>query len=63
MTFLRRILKAGPVAANEVRSRWEAAGLKEKTVRRAKEELDIKSVFSGKQWAWTLQKGPVEVAA
>jgi hypothetical protein len=63
MTFLRRILKAGPVAANEVRSRWEAAGLKEKTVRRAKEELDIKSVFSGKHWAWMLQEGPVEVAA
>jgi hypothetical protein len=62
-TFLRRTLANGPLPATEVRSRWEAAGLKEKTVRRAKDDLGIRSIFSGKRWAWSLRDEPARASA
>lgn len=55
--FLREILKVGPKSAKEMERRFADAGHSEKTIRRAKAELKIKS-FRNKTtpevWMWTL---------
>jgi len=56
--FLRSELIGGPVSAGEILSRAGAAGIAEKTLRRAKGELRVGSkkvtVNEVSQWAWVL---------
>jgi hypothetical protein len=53
-TFLRRTLAQGPVLANEIMQRSRAAGIKVRTLNRAKRELGIQSRRIGNVWVWLL---------
>jgi putative DNA primase/helicase len=56
--FLRLILEGGPVRSQEVLRQAKDAGIKEKTLRRAKTTLGVKAVQVGGKahggWAWEL---------
>ena len=57
--FLRDFLSAGPKEVDAVKKAARAAGVAERTLRRAKERLSvqtIKSAFSG-SWVWRLPEG------
>lgn len=57
--FLRELLAAGPVAAEEVEVRAKDAGFKAATLRRAKTELRVSSAFQkfACKWFWSLPDG------
>ena len=58
--FLREVLANGPMKVTEIYAEAEGAGLKPRTIVRAKEELKIKSKKvgfgneEGTFWAWIL---------
>ncbi len=52
--FLEEALAQGPVAAAEVIERAEAEGISERTLRRAKEQTQVKSRRNGPEWEWQL---------
>jgi hypothetical protein len=54
--FLRDILASGPVAARDVEKAAREAGVQPRTLRRAKDQLKIRSVKSGMgaSWSWVL---------
>lgn len=61
--FLESALVAGPVPARELFERAEAEGISEKTLRRAKDELHVKSFRRGEEghigsgaWWWRISK-------
>jgi len=54
LRFLRDLLADGPHAAKEVFRLAEDDGLPEKTVRRAKDDLDVETYQEGRQWWWRL---------
>jgi len=59
-TFLKAILADGPMSAAEVMAAAEANGIAEKTLRRAKKALGVKSVkarSSSASWDWSLDPG------
>jgi len=52
---LRDILSEGPVGAKDVERRAGEAGVQQRTLRRAKERLGVRSMKSGRgQWEWAL---------
>jgi hypothetical protein len=60
--FLRDLLAAGPLAAEECLRTGRQAGLSEKTLRRAKARLHVRSVRTGDgnrvRWLWVLPELP-----
>ena len=60
--FLRTVLAAGPVRASQVLREAREAGHSERTIRRAKNELNIAAVKEGMGggWVWTLPKAATE---
>jgi hypothetical protein len=56
LEFLREELAEGGRPANEVKKSAESAGLKWRTVQRAKKQLHVKASKSGLDggWTWTL---------
>jgi putative DNA primase/helicase len=58
MEFLRDELAAGPQSAQAIKKAAASAGVSWATIRRAKDELKIRSVKGGLQdgWLWELPK-------
>jgi hypothetical protein len=55
VTWLTLALKGGPVAESEIESMALKAGIKPRTLKRAKKVAGVKSVRKGRSnWAWTL---------
>ena len=52
--WLRESLSDGPVPAEEVRQRANAAGVASRTLDRAKAVLEVKSAKVGTRWEWSL---------
>lgn len=55
--FLRDMLADGPVAQTEVKEKAEAAGISEKTLKRAKAQVGVRSHktgFASSTWVWEL---------
>lgn len=52
--FLRKVLEAGPRAATEVEGLAEAADISDRTLKRAKRALGIKSKRVDGEWLWRL---------
>ncbi len=52
--WLLGMLQDGPLAATQVFDEAKKAGISERTLKRAKEELGIKSVKSVEEWFWVL---------
>lgn len=50
--FLAATLASGPVAAKELQKEARAAGISERTLRRAKERLNVKSRRGASGWEW-----------
>lgn len=50
--FLHELLKNGPISIAEIKSERAAAGISEKTLKRAKSNLNIKSKKVGNDWIW-----------
>jgi putative DNA primase/helicase len=61
--FLKELLKAGPVAAKNVKKEAADAGFSPKSLRSAREALRIKPEKTGFEsgWVWKLPKMPSEV--
>jgi len=59
--FLRDVLKAGPMAANDVKKEACDAGISQKSLRTARQALGIKPQKSSMEggWVWTLPKMPL----
>lgn len=57
-TFLKEILSDGSVPAGDVRDQAVEEGIKERTLKRAKEALDVESEKEGFEgpWMWSLPK-------
>jgi hypothetical protein len=55
--FLEALLKDGPVSAETVLKQARKAGVAERTLYRAKAELQIKSQKTACGWAWALPTG------
>jgi putative DNA primase/helicase len=60
--FLKEVLKAGPVAAKDVKKEAGEAGISTKSLRNAREALRIKPEKAGFEsgWVWKLPKMPSE---
>ena len=60
--FLKEVLKAGPVAAKDVKKEANGAGISPKSLRSAREALRIKPEKAGFEcgWVWKLPKMPLE---
>jgi putative DNA primase/helicase len=60
--FLKEVLKAGPVAAKDVKKEASGAGISPKSLRSARETLRIKPEKAGFEsgWVWKLPKVPSE---
>lgn len=54
INFLASILRNKPMEAKLIEAEAVENGISEKTLRRAKKELQIKSVRKGSGWAWSL---------
>ena len=54
ITFLQQLLTDSPLPANQIIEQAHAAGLSERTLRRAKNYLRIKSNKDPNQWTWQL---------
>jgi RecA-family ATPase len=54
--FLREILKNGRVHSEEIKKEAEKTGISQKTLRRAKKRLKIKSEKDGSKWFWSISK-------
>ncbi len=52
--FLRDILADGPVTAKEIEKQRRSAGISEPTLRRAKNEVSVKSIKQGDSWYWSI---------
>lgn len=52
--FLSSILRAGPLFQQEIAALAAAEGIKDKTLRKAKKELDIASIRDNNHWKWEL---------
>ena len=55
--WLREALSEGPVAVHDLQDDAEAAGMAWRTIKRAKEDLNVKSERIGTVWQWRLQEG------
>lgn len=53
--FLKEIMAEGAVAKKKIDEEAANKGIKSKTLRNAKEELNIDAVKSGRQWFWRLR--------
>jgi hypothetical protein len=51
-TFIELALRGGPAPAAEVIAGAEKLGISERTLKRAKSELEVQSVKQGKVWMW-----------
>lgn len=59
MTFLRDLLKDGPMSASSVKDAADAEGVSERTLKRAKSALGVRSVKDGLgAWQWHLPMAP-----
>jgi putative DNA primase/helicase len=60
--FLKDLLKAGPMAARDVKKEASDAGISPKSLRSAREALQIKPEKAGMEggWVWKLPKMPSE---
>ncbi len=55
--FLREELSTGPMSSKDIMSRAQKAGLKKRTVWRAKERIGVEAhKIGGDRWAWQLSK-------
>jgi len=54
MAFLRDVLADGPLAATEVFQRGKDEGHAEKTIKRAKGSLGVRSVKATGRWVWEI---------
>lgn len=55
-SFLKEILRDGPIAQNIIQAEANMKGIKDKTLRNAKKKLCIESSKFGDQWYWELTK-------
>jgi hypothetical protein len=60
--FLLNRLEAGPVKAEDIYEEAKQNGISQKTLKRAKKELKIRSVKKPDHWAWELPAKPRTVA-
>lgn len=59
--FLKDVLADGPVAAKEIEKQRKASGcVSERTLLRAKKELNVESFKNGNCWYWTLDRSTPE---
>jgi hypothetical protein len=63
MNFLRDLLSEGPMAATEIKARAKEAGIAWRTIRRAKDRLEVGAEHRGDggtggrgEWVWTMPK-------
>lgn len=56
--WLKRYLSEGPRPSTEVEAQCGAAGIKYRTLQRAKDDIGVKSVKRGEQWYWELPMEP-----
>ena len=56
--FLRECLSSGPMGQKDVKAAAKRAGIKERTLYRAKKELEVRShkLGYGDSWAWSLKE-------
>jgi hypothetical protein len=52
--FLSHILATGPIPKSDIESRAKLAGYSTRTLARAKKDLGISAIRSGKGWSWKL---------
>lgn len=55
IVFLETILSDGPVHQVKIEERAIDQGITERTLRRAKKEIDVKSRHDGEKWVWYLE--------
>ena len=58
IAWLRELLKAGPMDVAKIKDEGKAAGYAWRTVRRAKDELGIRTYRERENWTWKLPDGP-----